>query len=89
LGSAFIGLLDILAILDLTIGTAVTLGWRVSSATPVAIIIVIISALFYIAFIFGLAEYHYRNIGQPNSWKLFSVTILGQLFILILPYLFF
>ena len=65
----------------------VALGGNTSEATPIAIIAVLIGAMLYIGVIIGGGEYHYRNIGQPGSWKLFSITLLGQLFLLIIPYL--
>ena len=87
IGSAFIGLLNLIVIRDLAIMAAVALGWGAKNATPIAMIAVYVGAIFYIGFVIGGGEYHYRNIGQPGSWKLFTVTLIGQLFILILPYL--
>lgn len=87
LGSAFIGLLNIIVIRDLAIMMMVALGGGATQAGPVAILAVMGAVLLYIGVVIGGAEYHYRNIGQPGSWKLFSITLLGQLFILILPYL--
>ena len=87
LGSAFIGLLDLLVLRDLAIIAVVAMDGRNATAGPIAIIAVILGAILYIGFIIGGAEYHYKNIGLPSSWKLFSITLLGQLFILILPYL--
>jgi len=87
LGSAFVGLLNLIVIRDLTIMAVVALGGNADDAASITIIAVMIGALFYIGIVIGGAEYHYRNIGQPGSWKLFSVLILGQLFLLILPYL--
>jgi hypothetical protein len=87
IGSAFIGLLNIIVIRDLAIMMVVALGGRAAEAGPVAILAVMGAVLLYIGVVIGGADYHYRNIGQPGSWKLFSITLLGQLFILILPYL--
>jgi hypothetical protein len=87
LGTALIGLLNIIVIRDLTIMAVVAAGGKAAEAGPVVILAVMGAALLYIGFVIGGAEYHYRNVGQPNSWKLFSITLLGQLFILILPYL--
>jgi len=87
LGSAFIGLLDLLVLRDLAIMGVIAMDGRHATAGPIAIITVFLGAMLYIGFIIGGAEYHYKNIGQPGSWKLFTVTLLGQLFILILPYL--
>ena len=86
LGSAFIGLLNLIVIRDLSIMAVIGLGGNAADATPIAIITVLIGAMLYIGVVIGGGEYHYRNIGQPGSWKLFSITILGQLFLLIFPY---
>ena len=87
LGSAFIGLLDLIVLRDLAIMAVIAMDGRNAVAGPIAIITVILGAILYIGFVIGGAEYHYKNIGLPGSWKLFSITLLGQLFILILPYL--
>ena len=85
LGSAIIGLLNLIVIRDLAIMAAVAVGWGAKEAVPLAMLAVYIGAIFYVGLVIGGGEYHYRNIGQPGSWKLFIVTIIGQLFILILP----
>lgn len=87
LGSAFIGLLDLIVLRDLAIMAVIALDGRNAIAGPFAIMAVLLGALLYIGFVIGGAEYHYKNIGLPGSWKLFSITLLGQLFILILPYM--
>lgn len=87
LGSAFIGLLDLIVIRDLAIMAVVAVDGETAQAGPIAIMAVYLGTLLFIGLIIGGGEYHYRNIGQPSSWKLFTITLLGQLFILILPYL--
>jgi hypothetical protein len=87
LGSAFIGLLNLIVLRDLAIMTVIFLDGSNATAGPIAITAVLLGAMLYIGFIIGGAEYHFKNIGLPSSWKLFSITLLGQLFILILPYL--
>ena len=87
LGSIFIGLLNLIVIRDLAILAVVALGGNSSDAAPIAIMAVLLGVVILIAVIFGSGEYHYRNVGQPGSWKLFASTILGQLFILMIPYL--
>jgi hypothetical protein len=87
LGSAFIGLLDLIVMRDLAIMAVIAVDGRNAAAGPIAIGAVLLGAMLYIGFVVGGAEYHFKNIGQPGSWKLFIVTLLGQLFILILPYL--
>jgi hypothetical protein len=87
LGSAFIGLLDLIVMRDLAIMAVIAVDGRNAAAGPIAIGAVLLGAMLYIGFVVGGAEYHFKNIGQPGSWKLFIITLLGQLFILILPYL--
>lgn len=87
LSSALIGVLNILVIQDLAIYATMLAGGGKTQAMPVAMFSLIFGMVLYIAFVIGGGEYHYRHVGQPNSWKLFSITLLVQLFILILPYL--
>ncbi|GAB4578288.1 MAG: hypothetical protein Fur0022_10220 [Anaerolineales bacterium] len=89
LSSALIGLLNILVLQDLAIYATLLAGGGKTQATPVAMLALLFGAVLYIGFVIGGGEYHYRHLGQPNSWKLFSITLLVQLFILILPYLIF
>jgi hypothetical protein len=87
LGTFFIGLLNIIAVRDLTIAAYIFNGGSSEGASVVTILTVIIAAMFWIGTTIGGAEYHYKNIGHPTSWKLFSWTLIIQLFILVLPYL--
>ena len=87
LGSAIIGLLDMIVIRDLAIMAVIALEGGRAQAGPIAIMAVMFGAMLYIGLVIGGAEYHYKNIGQPGSWKFFSITLLLQSFILILPYL--
>jgi hypothetical protein len=87
LGSALIGLLNLIVIRDLAIMLVVALGGSASDAAPFAIIALLIGTMLYIGIVIGSGEYHYRNLGQPGSWKLFSTIIIGQLLLLITPYL--
>lgn len=87
LGTALIGLLNIQAIIELSIGVVVALGGNAAEATPIAMLAALVAAMFYIGLVIGGADYHLKNLGQPRSWKVFSITLLIQLLILILPYL--
>ncbi len=87
LGSALIGLLNIIVIRDLTIAAVLATGGTAAEAVPVTILSIMVSVLIYIGVVIGGADHHFRNLGQAGSWKLFSLTLLGQLFLLILPYL--
>jgi hypothetical protein len=87
LGTFFIGLLNIIVIRDLTIAAYISTGGSPEGASVVTILTVLIAAMVYIGVVIGGAEYHYKHIGQPSSWKLFSWTIVIQLLIMVLPYL--
>ena len=86
-GTAILGLLNLVVLRDLAFLLVIALDGIHAQAGPVAIMAVMFGAMLYISLVIGGAEYHIQNIGQPGSWKLFSVTLLGQLFLLVLPYL--
>ncbi len=88
LGTLVIGLLNILVIRDLVLTACVSAGYKPAETGVAAILAVLVSAVIYIIVIIGGAEYHYKRIGHPSSWKLFSWTIVMQLFIMVLPYFF-
>lgn len=44
--------------------------------------------IMWIALVIGGGEYHYRKLGQRQSWRLFGWTIAVELLIVILPYIF-
>lgn len=87
LGTAVIGLLNIIVVRDLVLMTCIASGASPAGAGATTILAMIVSAVLYIGAVIGGAEFHYRRIGQPSSWKLFSWTIVIQLLIMILPYL--
>jgi hypothetical protein len=41
----------------------------------------------WIALVMSGGEYHFKRVGQRNSWRLFGWTIAGELLILALPWL--
>ncbi len=87
LGTAIIGLFDILAIVDLIIAAVVALGGSVREVAPIVMLMTYMGGgTLYILAVIGGGDYHLKHFGQPSSWKLFSLTLLVQLFILLLPY---
>lgn len=55
------------------------------NAIPLINIIVILSlAIVWLGVAVGGAEYHYKRVSQPNSWKLFSRTLAVEVSILVL-----
>jgi len=85
-GTFFIGLMNILVITDLVTSGFLIIGGSPETGTFIAILTAFLAAMVFIGVVIGGAEYHYRHIGQPGSWKLFTWTLIIQLFIMILPY---
>ena len=86
LGSSTLGLLNIIVVRDLTIAAYIFSGGSPEGASIIAILTVIVAAMAVIGVIIGGAEFHYKHLGQPSSWKLFVWTIAIQLLIMVLPY---
>lgn len=87
LGSSMLGLLNIIVVRDLTLAAYIFTGGSPEGASIIAILTVIVAAMVIIGVIIGGAEYHYKHLGQPSSWKLFVWTIAIQLLIMVLPYI--
>ena len=86
LGTAIIGVFNIFALGELAIASAVALGGSAAEAMPLFMVATYFGGgMFYIGLVIGGADYHIKNLGQPRSWKVFTITLLVQLFILILP----
>jgi predicted anti-sigma-YlaC factor YlaD len=86
LGTFIIGFLNLLVVVDLVVTGYLVVGGDADNATVIGILAAMIAAMAYIGVVIGGAEYHYKNIGQPASWKLFTWTLIIQLFIMVLPY---
>ena len=86
LGTFFLGLLNIIVIRDLTLAAYIFSGGSPEGASVFAILAVFLAAIVFIGVIIGGAEFHYRHLGHPSSWKLFVWTIVIQLLVLVLPY---
>jgi predicted anti-sigma-YlaC factor YlaD len=86
LGTFIIGFLNLLVIVDLAVTGYLIVGGDADGATVIGILAAIIAVMVYIGVVIGGAEYHYKNVGQPGSWKLFTWTLIIQLFIMVLPY---
>jgi hypothetical protein len=84
IGTAIVGLQNIIDIRKLFVVTFARLGGVFNVAYSLSYFVVFISAQLWIVLVIGGGEYHYRRLGQRNSWKLFALTIVGQLSILIL-----
>jgi hypothetical protein len=87
LGSAVLGFLNILAMRDIALIVAYNAGRTAAEANSAAILAIYLGAIAFIAMVIGGAEYHYRRIGHPSSWKVFLWTIGLQLLVMITPYL--
>lgn len=80
---------NFLALRSMILGTYVRLfpsssAQNESVFTLIHMILVIILAIGWIGVVIGGAEFHYKRVGQPISWKLFSRTLAIELSILIL-----
>jgi hypothetical protein len=56
-------------------------------AGALGIWLVIALAIVWIAAFLGGAEYHYRHLGEPRSWRLFAWTVLVEAAIFVLSWL--
>ena len=86
LGTAVIGLQNMVIIRDLTAWGVLRLGGTYDTAVAVSLLALVGAALVWIVMVVGGGEYHYRHFGQRRSWRLFAITIAIQLLILLLPY---
>ncbi|MCA9994403.1 MAG: zf-HC2 domain-containing protein [Anaerolineales bacterium] len=84
-GTAVIGLQNILVLRDLFMWFVVLQGNTPQAALQMSPLIVLPAAILWIIVVIGGAEYHWRRIGQRESWRLFALTIVIQLLLLLLP----
>jgi predicted anti-sigma-YlaC factor YlaD len=85
LGTAIVGLEVIVTALDV-------LTWLLylgvsPKVTAVGVWMTVPLSILWIAVVVGGGEYHYRNVGQRSSWRLFGLTIGFELLILAMPFL--
>lgn len=85
LGTAVIGLQNILILRDLFIWGMVALGTTTQTALGLSSLSLLPASILWIAVVIGGAEYHRHRLGQPESWRLFALTIIAQLWLLLLP----
>mgnify|MGYP001133791860 CR=1 FL=1 len=81
-----LGLLEIYLLQEMVLRIYVRFGRDYFSGLSIRNAVVLILAVLYIAFTVGTGEYHYREVGQRKSWRLFGWTIAVQLAILLLCY---
>lgn len=86
-GTAIVGLQNIVVIRELFIWGFVQAGGAHRSSLSWSVVVVLLAAILYIAAVLGGGEYHYRHLGQRRSWVLFAWTIAAQWLILLLGYL--
>ncbi len=82
-GTAIVGLQAIVTALDV-------LTWLLylgvsPKVTAVGVWMTVPLSILWIAVVVGGGEYHYRNVGQRSSWRLFGLTIGFELLILVIP----
>ena len=86
LGTAVLGVLNILAARDIALILSVDAGRSPAEAGLMAMFAIFLATLVFIALVIGGAEYHYKRIGHPSSWKVFTWTLILQLLVMITPY---
>lgn len=85
LGTAVIGLQNILVLRDLFMWVVMVQGSTPQAALRMSPLAVLPAAILWVIVVIGGAEYHRRRIGQRESWRLLALTIVIQLLLLLLP----
>jgi len=60
-----------------------------TDAAPAVVIgnaIIVVGAIVYLGFVVMTSEYHFKNVGEPGSWDLFTKSLLVELAIPFLAY---
>jgi hypothetical protein len=80
-----LGLLDIYVVYQVAqvIGLNAGSERRVIEITGYCALLIL--GLLFVAFVIGTAEYHRKRVGQRRSWRLFTITIVVQVLILLIP----
>ncbi len=86
LGTAVLGFLNLVSVRDIALILLTDAGSSPQEAGFLTILAVIGAAIGFIVLVIGGAEYHFRRIGHPSSWKVFIWTLAIQLLVLITPY---
>jgi hypothetical protein len=92
-GTAIVGLYELLLIRELSyrcymrFWSGARYGRDYGRAWGIGVWSVFLLAMVWIAAFIGGAEYHYKHVGQRDSWKWFGWTIAVELLILALPLL--
>jgi hypothetical protein len=85
LSTAVLGFLNLVAVRDIALIALIKLGSSPQEADFFTILAVMAAVIGFIVLVIGGAEYHFKNIGHPSSWKVFIWTLAIQLLILITP----
>jgi hypothetical protein len=67
-------MVDVYLLRQVYVRLAVRLGVDASTGIVGADILVLVSALVWIAFTLGTGEFHRKYVGQPRLWRLFAWT---------------
>jgi hypothetical protein len=86
LSTAVLGFLNLVSVRDIAMITLTDAGRSPEEVGFLTILAVMTATIGFIALVIGGAEYHYKHIGHPSSWKVFVWTITIQLLILLVPY---
>lgn len=81
-----LGLWNIYLLREIFLVVYAQFSYNVAMASTLSMVVVLILGLVFLGFIIFSAEYHRKNFGQPESWKLFAQTIIIEVLIPIIAY---
>jgi len=84
--SLVLGLFDIYFAREIFYAIYARFSTQAGLAIAIGNAIIFIMAIVYLGFVVMTSEYHARNVGKPESWNLFTKTIVAEYAIPFLAY---
>jgi len=84
--SLVLGLFDIYFAREIFYAIYARFSTQAGPAIAIGTAIIFIMAIVYLGFVVMTSEYHIKNVGKPESWNLFTKTIVAELAIPFLAY---
>ncbi|MBU2611484.1 MAG: hypothetical protein KJ606_11175 [Chloroflexi bacterium] len=84
--SLVLGLFDIYFAREIFYAIYARFSTQAGPAILIGNAIIFIMAIVYLGLVVMTSEYHVRNVGKPESWNLFTKTIVAELAIPFLAY---
>lgn len=81
-----LGLFDIYFAREIFYAIYARFSTQAGPAIAIGNAIIYIMAIVYLGFVVMTSEYHVKNVGKPESWNLFTKTIVAELAIPFLAY---